>query len=386
MQQYPFPSPDPIPLPAPVWLFKVLNVVTLALHFVALEILIGGLLIVAVLNYFGAREGASLRLNQAAHLMARRLPIVMTYVINLGVPPLLFTQVMYGQALYTSSILIGLWWFSVIVMLMIAYWLLYKVAERVEARRNAWLMALGAWLFVGFIARIYSTNFTLMLRPEDWQGLYEQSALGAVLPMNDPTTTPRWLTMLAGGFAVAGVWMIWLSTMSKASEDVGAYLNALGGKIALVAFALQLGAGYWVYLAQPDAVKERLGSQTFYLVSGYGWVALTAVLMALSALAIVKKPSPMLSWSGAAAALLAMLAMVNCRDGIRDVTLLSKGFDVWERNIVTNWSVVAIFLALFVVGLGVLGWLISVVMRSKEEGELKLNPSFATESSKEMNK
>ncbi len=383
---YPFPVPDPIPLPAPVWLFKILNVVTLGLHFVALEILIGGLLVVAVLNFFGTRQGAALALNQSASLMARRLPIVMTYVINLGVPPLLFTQVLYGQALYTSSVLIGVWWISVIAILMLAYWLLYKVAEHTEAHQSAWHLAIGSWLMIGLIARIYSTNFTLMLRPEDWQSLYENSALGTVLPMSDPTTTPRWIMMLTGGFAVAGMWMVWLSTTSKASETVGAYLNQLGGKIAAVFFALQLGAAYWVFLAQPDAVKAQLTSQSLYLLTGYGWIAITAVLITLSAIAIARKPSLLLSWSGAVGVLLSMLTMVIYRDGIRDITLLIKGFDVWERNVVTNWSVVTIFLVLFVVGLGILGWLISVVMRSKEEAELKLNPSFATESTKEMTK
>ncbi len=383
---YPFPVPDPIPLPAPVWLFKILNVVTLGLHFVALEILIGGLLVVAFLNFFGTRQGAALALNQSASLMARRLPIVMTYVINLGVPPLLFTQVLYGQALYTSSVLIGLWWISVIAILTFAYWLLYKVAEKTETNQSAWHLAIGSWLMIGLIARIYSTNFTLMLRPEDWQSLYEHSALGTVLPMSDPTTTPRWVMMLTGGFAVAGIWMVWLSTTSKASEAVGAYLNQLGGKIAAVFFVLQLGAAYWVFLAQPDAVKAQLTSQTLYLFTGYGWIAITAVLIVLSVFAIARKPSPLLSWGGAVGVLLSMLTMVIYRDGIRDITLLIKGFDVWERNVVTNWSVVAIFLVLFVVGLGIIGWLLSVVMRSKEEGELKLNPSFATESSKEMTK
>ncbi len=383
---YPFPVPDPIPLPAPVWLFKILNVVTLGLHFVALEILIGGLLMVAVLNFFGTRQGAALALNQSASLMARRLPIVMTYVINLGVPPLLFTQVLYGQALYTSSVLIGLWWISVIAILMLAYWLLYKVAEQTEANQSAWHLAIGSWLMIGVIARIYSTNFTLMLRPEDWQSLYENSALGTLLPMSDPTTTPRWIMMLTGGFAVTGIWMVWLSTTSKASETVGAYLNQLGGKIAAIFFVLQLGAAYWVFLAQPDAVKAQLTSQSLYLITGYGWIAITALLIALSAVAIVRKPSLLLSWGGAVGVLLSMLTMVIYRDGIRDITLLIKGFDVWERNIVTNWSVVAIFLVLFVVGLGIIGWLLSVVMRSKEEGELKLNPSFATESTKEMTK
>lgn len=383
---YPFPVSDPIPLPAPVWLFKILNIVTLGLHFVALEILIGGLLIVAILNYFGVKQGARLELNQSASLMARRLPIVMTYVINLGVPPLLFTQVLYGQALYTSSVLIGLWWISVIAILMLAYWLLYKVAEQTEKKQSAWHLAIGSWLLIGLIARIYSTNFTLMLRPEDWQSLYENSALGAALPMSDPTTTPRWIMMLTGGFAVAGIWMVWLSTTSKTSETVGVYLNGLGGKIAAAFFALQLGAGYWVFLAQPDVVKAELTSQSLYLITGYGWMAITVALIALAGVASVRKPSLLLSWGGAVVVALSMLTMVVYRDGIRDITLLAKGFDVWDRNIVTNWSVVALFLALFVVGLGVIGWLLSVVMRSKEEAEISLNPSFATESTKEMTK
>ncbi len=58
--------------------------------------------------------------------------------------------------------------------------------------------------------------------------------------------------------------------------------------------------------------------------------------------------------------------MTLYRDGIRDATLLSKGFDVWQRTVVTNWSVVVLFLVLFVAGLGVVGWLISVVARAQK--------------------
>jgi len=52
------------------------------------------------------------------------------------------------------------------------------------------------------------------------------------------------------------------------------------------------------------------------------------------------------------------------RDGIRDMTLLSTGFDVLQRAGVTNWSVVGIFLGLFVAGLAVVGWLISVMAKA----------------------
>ena len=119
-----FPAVDPIPLPAPVWLFKVLHVTTLSLHFIAVEMLLGGLLVAVVLNFLGRSGGSiggiNLKLNAAAG-MARRLPIVMTYVINLGVPPLLFAQVLYGRALYTSSVLIGFYWIGVVFLLMACY-------------------------------------------------------------------------------------------------------------------------------------------------------------------------------------------------------------------------------------------------------------------------
>ena len=101
-----FPNVDPIPLPAPIWLFKLLHIVTLALHFVAMQVLVGGLLIAVLLNLMGSSDSA----RTAAAAIARRLTIVMTYVINLGVPPLLFAQVLYGRAIYTSSVMIGLRW------------------------------------------------------------------------------------------------------------------------------------------------------------------------------------------------------------------------------------------------------------------------------------
>jgi len=42
---------------------------------------------------------------------------------------------------------------------------------------------------------------------------------------------------------------------------------------------------------------------------------------------------------------------------------------VWDRAIATNWSVVGLFLLLFVAGLGVIGWLVSVVARAQKTME-----------------
>ena len=224
----PYPAVDPIPLPAPVWLLKLLHIVTLSLHFVAVEMLLGGLLLAVLLSLFGKSAHSLV----VARALARRLTVVMTFVINLGVPPLLFAQVLYGRALYTSSVLIGAYWIALIPALMLVYWLLYRFSARLEAGKSAWWVGLIAWLLAGGVARTLSTNMTLMLRPEAWRGMYSASAIGAFLPTGDPTLEPRWLLMLAGGLVIAGLWLVYLAGRSTFTAEEKKFAAGLGGKRA----------------------------------------------------------------------------------------------------------------------------------------------------------
>jgi hypothetical protein len=368
-----FPAVDPIPLPAPVWLFKALHLVTLALHFISVEMLLGGLLVATWLNLFAANRpgspAAMLRLNACAAI-ARRLPVVMTYVINLGVPPLLFAQVLYGRALYTSSVLIGIYWIAVVFLLMACYWLLYQFAAGTETGKPVWWQGLLAWLIAGSIAKIYSTNMTLMLRPEVWQPMYSTSASGTHLPPYDPTLMLRWLFMMTGGLWVAGLWMIWLAGRKSFDGPVRSYLAAIGGRLALVMVAGQGLVAFRVLSAQPEGVRGQLASYPLCRYAGFVWTAAVTLVLLFGGWASISKPqSRRAGYVSLVLLLAAMLAMTVYRDGIRDFTLLSKGFDVWQRTVVTNWSVVGLFLALFVAGLAGLGWLISVAMRARPVSE-----------------
>ena len=364
-----YPAVDPIHLPAPIWLFKLLHIVTLALHFVAGEMLLGGLLLAVLLSMF---RGS--RLSQvAARALGRRLTVVMTFVINLGVPPLLFAQVLYGRALYTSSVLIGLYWISIIGILMLTYWLLYRFQARLEAGLSAWWVGLSAWLLAGCIARLLSTNMTLMLRPEVWRQMYSNSAMGAYLPPFDPTLEPRWLAMLAGGLFIGGLWLVYLAGRSTFTAEEKTFLAGLGGKVAAVCGLVYLAAGVWAARVQPDVVKAGLAGHSAYPLykfagfAGYGWLALVVVAVLLGAVAGFGKISAgWLGWVGVLVAVLVEIMFTVYRDGVRDLTLLSKNYDVWDRVVVTNWSVVGLFLVLFVAGLGVIGWLVSVVARAKK--------------------
>ena len=368
----PFPAVDPIPLPAPIWLFKLLHIVTLSLHFVAMQMLVGGLLLAVVLSVF-----PSVRCRVAARALARRLTVVMTFVINLAVPPLLFAQVLYGRALYTSSVLMGLYWISVIGLLMLTYWLLYRFSARLEGERAGWWIGLSAWLLAGFIARLLSSNMTLMLRPEVWRRMYSASAAGAYLPTGDPTLTPRWLLMLAGGLFMGGVWMLYLSGRSTFTREERSFLAGVGGKVAAVFGLAYLAAGLWAAGVQPAMVRAGLAAGTadhpiyrFAGLAGYGWMALVAVaIVAAGITGMARFAAGWVGWAFGGIVLLIEITFTIYRDGVRDLTLLSKGFDVWNRVVVTNWSVVGLFLALFVGGLAVVGWLISAVARAQKPME-----------------
>ena len=363
-----YPAFDPIPLPAPVWLFKVLHVLTLALHFSAMQMLVGGVLLALGLNLRGAggQGAAALAWRDAASVLGRRLPIVMTYVINLGVPPLLFSQVLYGPALYTSSVLIGAWWISVIVLLTLGYWLLYRFSAGCESGKSVWWIGVLVWLIVAAIGKIYTTNMTLMLRPEVWQNMYAASAHGVRLPPSDPTMMPRWLCMMVGGLTVAGVWMVWLAGRAAFERPVRECLARTGGLTMVVGMVLQTGLAFWVYRALSPEVQGQLGSNLVYHGTGLAWLVLAAGTIVLGLWNWLKQPaSPLAAWLTALVGFLGVTCLTLYRDGIRDLTLLTKHYDVWNQPVAVNWSVLILFLVLFVAGLGMLGWLISVMVRAK---------------------
>lgn len=366
-----FPIIDPIPLPAPVWIFKILHILTLALHFIAVKILLGSLILATVLSFLGKKN--SVRKGAAAAL-ARRLPVVMTYVINLGVPPLLFAQVLYGPALYTSSVLIGAYWITIIFLLMACYWMLYKFSDGIVAGKSVWAVGLFAWILALAVSQILSMNMALMLRPEVWSQMYSACPVGAFLPPHDPTFMPRWLFMIAGALTVSGLWMVWIAGRKTVSDPLNKYLSGLGGRLAALGVVLEGVQFYRVLQNQPQAVQEAIAGNVFYQGLPVVWYAFAIVILLFSAGVFIKKPcSYAAGYVSAGLLLLSVGVWTILRDGIRDLTLLSKGYDVWQLPVYTNWSVLGLFFVTFGVGLVSLAWLISVMMKAKPiaEGEMR---------------
>ncbi len=107
------PQPDTIPV-SWGW-FQFLLLLTFPLHLLAMNAMLGGLAIGIVQHLKGGPTQKKL-----AHRIAVALPLVIAFVVNLGVAPLLFIQVLYGQFVYSSSVLMGISWILIVPILIIS--------------------------------------------------------------------------------------------------------------------------------------------------------------------------------------------------------------------------------------------------------------------------
>lgn len=359
-----FPDVDPIPVPAPLWLLKVLHNLTLSLHLTAMQLLVGGLLLSLMLALIG-RSRQSKDMQQASGLIVHRLPTVMAFVINFGIPPLLFAQVLYGRALYTSSVLIGAYWISVIFLLMASYYAIYVSARRADNRQSWIAPGLAAMAIVLTIGFIYSNNMTLMLRPQAWTGMYQTNPTGISLNTADPTLWPRWIFMIAGGLPITGCAMLLLARRSESGSQLRTVLRRWGGLAAVAGIAIQAVAAFLAIGAQPLGVVAGVMHSALYMPFAYGWIATAALLLLIGALHTAADGGALAAFAAGLVAFLNVACTVMVRDGIRDITLKAQGFDVWNRQVVSNWSVIGLFLILFVAALGVVFFLITVLAKAR---------------------
>lgn len=363
-----FPVSDPIPLPAPVWLFKALSYLTLTLHFAFLALLLGGLLLALVWNLVGHAKGSKVALD-ASKLVVGKLTMVTTYVINLGVPPLLFAQVLYGRALYTSSVLIGAWWISVVFLVMGAYAVLYRVSALAKKDRPWWAWGIVSFVVLAGVGRIFAANMTLMIEPDSWRAIYEANPHGTHFPAS-ALANARWIVAMLSVFAMGFLGTTLWTTAKSVSPDVRQFVRTWAGLGALALTPLIALAGLAMVNSIPPALQERLfddGNPWARLsLAWIGAVSLAGVVGGLLLL-LRKSASPVLPWISVVPVLGTLACWVFLRDVMRDTALSAKGFDVWKSAVDANWTVVILFVATLVIGLAVMGWIGFVISGTKPE-------------------
>jgi hypothetical protein len=351
------PAADVLPLPAPAPLLQFLLHLTFLLHLLAMNAMLGGLLLTLWARLRAGGGDSPLR--SMADAMSRVTPSLVAGTVTLGVAPLLFVQVLFGQFLFTSSILMAWGWFSVVVVLIVAYYGTYLQAYRQDALGAARVPLLAltvlGFLWIGFM---FSNNMTLMLRVEQWAAMHFADPGGTWLNTGDPTLWPRWLHMVVGAPAVAGLMLAWWGRARLGRGDTsGAFMIRKG----VQAFCWLTGAnvlvGLW-YLLSLDRPVVRLFMGGAPLATGAFAAGFVLALVLL-----------LLGWralrSGTAAGLLplslvtlvVMVAMIVMRDAVRGGSL-GVHFDAGSFPVQTQVLNLSLFAVLLVGGAVTLVWMI----------------------------
>lgn len=326
-----------------LWL-EVLLVATFALHAVFMNLTLGS----AIIALAGRLTG---RQTELAKELGHRLPTTLAFTVNFGVAPLLFVQVLYGQFLYTSSVLMAGFWLSGIAVIILGYYGLYvsdaKAATAPGLSRLALAVSLACLLTMGLLL---STNMTLMIRPQAWAA-YAQSPGGTVLNFSDPTLWPRYAHMVLAAPAVAGLYAALIGAKKRRQDWVDHGL-AWFTRLTMV----QILVGGWLLVALPrEVMLGFMGGDA--LATGLLGLGVALGLGALWA-GMRKNPE-----QAAALVIAAILAMAATRAQVRALTLAP----LWKASslpVTGELSPLIMFVGSLAVGLAVIAWMLKTYAKT----------------------
>ena len=331
--------PDSEFLSAPLGILTLLHLLTLTLHFAAMNVLVGG--VVITLGAAGRWQDSELK------SISRMLPTAMAATVTLGVAPLLFLQMVYPRQVYAAAIVSGWFWLLVVVAAMVAYVALYRSSMRSERTGRISLPALALAL-VGllYVSLAYSSIFSLAEQPNLIRALYALDASGRV--WNPPTVEGllRWLHMLLGALTVGGFFVGWVGRDRPAIFATGrAFLiwGMLAAAVAGTAYLFTLKPILRAFMHTP-----AIGALTF------------GILLSAGALPLFLKRKFLLSGS---MLFVSMFTMVYARHTVRLLKLAGQ-FDPASWRIAPQWSVFILFLLCFAGMLGVLAYMFRLVAGS----------------------
>ncbi|MEJ2720823.1 MAG: hypothetical protein P8181_06730, partial [bacterium] len=260
--------PDYNLLPAPLWLITILHVVTLALHFVAMNFLFGGIIILV----FG--KMADKWQNPTVRKFLRLFPAAVAATVTLGVAPLLFVQLVYHRQIYSASIVSAWFWVGIVFAVMAAYYLLYAAAFKANKKNVHFPLLIGlAGLMLVYVSFVLSTVFSMGERPDLYTSLYAANQSGLVVNTDVGAWIFRWLHMILGAITVGGFFVGLLGKDDAPAWDLGRKAFLWGMMAAMVVgliylftlgdylLALMRSVAIWVLVA---AIVLSLGSLHFF--------------------------------------------------------------------------------------------------------------------------
>lgn len=340
---FPIPTFDPLGLALPGPLLLALSYLTLTLHFVAMQFTLGGALL--LLFSWGKQPGV-------ARFFGTGLPLGFSYLVTLGIPPLLFVQVVYGQFFYTSSVLIGAFWISVIPLVIVgygaAYW--HRMTRERSTRFQVVLISTTVLVLLT-VGYIYVSNLTLSLRPERWLAHYQAHPAGGALNRGEPTLHARYTLFIAPALFAAGLALVlragFLRKRGNDAEADASHRVAL--RSMSVAVVLQTAAVIGLWFTLPSQVKQAL-----IRPGALSSLAVASIVCGLSSYAIAYAARTRRGMGLPVLAAHLFVAAVAClvitRDLVRQI-YLHPYFRVETAPVLPQWGMASAFVVILLAGL-----------------------------------
>ncbi|MBV5339921.1 MAG: hypothetical protein J0665_10260 [Deltaproteobacteria bacterium] len=327
--------------------FHFLLMLTFPLHLFAMNAMLGTALSAFICHLRPAHPYRDL-----SHELAKALPFMVAFTINLGVAPLLFVNVLYGHLLYTSTVLMGLFWLAVVPLLIIAYYLAYVYDFSFEKLGNkAAYAVLAVLLLLMSVGFIFSNNMTMMISPASWLRWFATPG-GTLLNLADPALLPRYLHMMTGSLAVGGLCVaLYSSTVLKHNSAVAKAGTKLGMQLFTWLTVLQVLVGSWFLLTLPGEVMKRFMGNNMFSTG----LLVTGILLAVATIISGYRHKVV-------ATLLLTIPLVYVMAFMRDSVrggYLAPYFDVTKVPANMQWSPLIFFLVTLVLGLVVIVWMLS---------------------------
>jgi len=335
--------PDYQFISAPLWLVTVLHLLTLTLHFMAMNFLLGGVIITLLSSMRKRWDDAT------AVKFTRLFPAATAATVTLGVAPLLFLQLVYPRQVYAAAIVSGWFWLGVIAAVIVAYYALYRASfagQRTgRAGKMALLLALAGLLYVSLV---YSSVFSMAEQPGLVRDLYAKDPSGWVWNPAVDDYALRWLHMVLGALTVGGFFVGLLGQDNAVVFATGKRFF-IGGMVA----AAITGMVYLLSLEQHLAAFMR---------SPAIWALTGAIVFSLASLHFFFKKR---FWLAGTTLFLSLMGMVFVRHTVRLLRLAGQ-FDPASWRVAPQWSPFAMFLICFVVMLAVVAWMLRMFFGAKK--------------------
>jgi hypothetical protein len=343
-------------LPAPWWILEFLGMLTLMLHLLAINIVLGGSLLALFSRLKGDNSTSSL-----TGVFAGKVPSTIAIAVTLGVAPLLFVQVLYGHFFYTSSVLMARYWIAVIPAVIIAYYAAYVTARK-HGKTKA--LATGSLavtcLALLYVAFTFQNNISLMLQPAEWSRYFANRG-GTLLNVGDKVLWPRYLHFITASFAVAGLFsaVVWDFRRKKNVEGSQGKIDG-GMRIFAIATMIQVVLGFWLLISLPkDVMMHYMGQNMVDTVS-----LMLAIVLAVAVImtAVLKR-----LWTTVWLTVLTVAVMIVMRTTLRNA-YIEPYFNITDVPVHTHqYPVFALFLVTFVVGLVVVYKMVRWAMAGGKE-------------------